>query len=125
MKANDKRTSIMASVADIPFLGTSFRGCICSLYHNEREYRFATYLGAKVLQYGESRILIAQRNYHLEIRSLSKNINHLFAPVRGKMSRGITENLSCPIKYRLFRDKHLIFEINSSQASYEYVIRNF
>lgn len=41
-------TSLTASVATIPWLGSEFRGVIVGLLHEGRLYRFATYTGAQV-----------------------------------------------------------------------------
>ena len=41
--------SIMASIAHIPFCGSSFTGFICAIVREGREYRFATYNGARIL----------------------------------------------------------------------------
>jgi len=41
-------TCITASVAVIPWLGSTFNGFIAGLWHGGRLYRFATYTGAKL-----------------------------------------------------------------------------
>ena len=33
----ERDCSVMASVADIPFMGTNFRGCICCVYVDGRD----------------------------------------------------------------------------------------
>ena len=43
-------SSVMASAARIPFLGLRFWGCIAAVWHGGREYRLATYRGARVLE---------------------------------------------------------------------------
>ena len=40
-------TSLTASIAVIPWLGSAFRGFIVGLWHQDKLYRFATYTGAK------------------------------------------------------------------------------
>lgn len=47
-----RRTGLMASIAHIPMLGTSFTGCIASVFLMGREYRLASYLGAHILYWG-------------------------------------------------------------------------
>jgi hypothetical protein len=46
----DSDASIMCSIANIPFLGTSFQGFICNISINDQEYRFATYNQSKLLK---------------------------------------------------------------------------
>ena len=47
----NKNASFMISVADIPFKLFSFRGFICSLIVDDKEYRFATYNNARLKKY--------------------------------------------------------------------------
>jgi len=64
-------TSLTASVAVIPWLGSAFRGFIIGLWHQDRLYRFATYTGAKTetLNITDDRVtwIIRDRRYRLEM----------------------------------------------------------
>lgn len=40
-----EKCSIIVSVAEIPYLGMNFKGCICAIHYKGIEYRLVTYLG--------------------------------------------------------------------------------
>ena len=51
---------LMLSIADIPFMGTSFTGCICAIWYQGKEYRLATYKGVKIKKHTEDEVIISQ-----------------------------------------------------------------
>lgn len=65
IQANDFQMpcSIMAAVADIPFFGLHFRGCICIIQCMGREYRLATYLGVRVLLCTRNRLVLQNLSF--------------------------------------------------------------
>lgn len=112
--------SVMLAVASIPFLGTSFTGCICAVYYAGREYRLATYRGAKVLQWSEEEAIIAQGDRLLQITLLEQRAQNLRAPNKGAMLRTIRESPSCRVRYRFVTSGKKLFDVMSSQASFEF-----
>ena len=110
----------MLSVAEIPFLGRRFKGCICALLHGGREYRLATYLGVKILRYGPLGAEIRQGAYHLTAELLSGEGRPLRAPSAGAMTRTIHESLSARVRYRFWIGSRLLFDHIDENASYEY-----
>lgn len=120
--ANDfsDKTSIMASVADIPFYGLNFRGCICIIQYQGKEYRLATYLGVRVILCKSDRIILKQGKYRLEIRIKDSNQRKLSAPQDGEMTREIMESASCRAEFIFYKKNRQIFHLNSLQASFEY-----
>lgn len=115
-----KQGSIMLSVADIPILGFHFTGIIGVVLLNGKEYRIATYLGAKVKYVGNNTVSIKQGNYQLTATLVEKNSHPLYAPENGKMSRTIYENASCKASYRFSYKGKILSEFTSSRASFEY-----
>lgn len=114
--------SLMVSAADIPFGPFTFTGCICAVWYHGKEYRFATYLGARVVRNTEKELWIRQGRYRLYIRRLSDSGHKpLYAPDSGSMNRIIKENIACRVHYRLTAGKKVIFDFTSHRASYEYV----
>ena len=79
----------MLSVADIPVLGFHFTGIIGVVLLSGREYRIATYLGARVKRIGENTVTVKQGKYELTAELLQKNAHPLFAPTNGDMNRTI------------------------------------
>lgn len=112
--------SLMLSVADIPLAGFHFTGIIGIVYWKGREYRFATYLGARVVQKENRRLLIRQGDMELEARLLEEQAHPLQAPVRGKMQRIIRENIRCKAFYRFRIKGKTIFAYEANDASFEY-----
>jgi len=112
--------SLMLSVADIPFFGFHFTGIIGVILLNGKEYRIATYLGAKVKHIGKNSVTVKQGDYQLTAKLLLKNSQPLAAPSHGLMNRTIHESASCKAYYQfLYKDKALL-EFNSDRASFEF-----
>ena len=112
--------SLMLSVADIPLAGLHFTGIIGIVLWKGREYRFATYLGARVVKKENGVLLIRQENMELEARLLEQKPHPLQAPVNGAMARAIHENITCKAFYR-FRYKGVtVFACETDKASFEY-----
>lgn len=112
--------SIMLSVADIPVAGIHFTGVIGVVNWKGKEYRFATYLGARVMQNSENRLLVRQGNMELEAKLLEENAHDLQAPVNGAMHRVIRENLTCKAFYCLRKRGKTIFAVETERASFEF-----
>ncbi len=112
--------SLMLSVADIPFMGNKFTGIICIIVCEGKEYRLATYLGAKVTFVGEGHIIVKQGKYTLTAELLEKREFTLRAPVRGRMIRLIRENPSCRARYHFARNDEVLLDFTTDSASFEY-----
>ena len=118
----DDNCSIMASIAKIPFTGLSFWGCIAVVWLDGREYRLATYKGAKMLRCEQGIMEIAQGKYHLSVKVAQNTVHNLAAPQSGAMSRVIRESASCPAKFVFTDGDRIIFSGESNHTSYEYVM---
>ena len=114
-------TSIMVSIADIPFLGFEFKGCIAVVYYKGKEYRLATYNGVKLISYDENGLIIKKGKYRLEIDIKNLSPQSLLAPNGGDMVRTIYENIACSARFKFYKDKNLLFDLESSNTSFEYV----
>ncbi|MGX8700058.1 tocopherol cyclase family protein [Caproiciproducens sp.] len=117
----DPSCSIMVSIAKIPFGLFHFQGCIAVVCFQGREYRFATYLGVRILRCTEQGFLLKQGKYLLEADILSRPAHKLFAPQSGEMSRIIRENMSSGVRFRLYEGNTLLFDLTGRDAGYEYV----
>lgn len=112
--------SIMLSVADIPFGLFSFTGIIGIILINEKEYRFATYLGAKAIKIEKGEIIIKQGDITLSVNLLERNSQPLLAPVSGAMNRTIHESASCRVLYSFRKKGQTIIDFEAANASFEY-----
>ena len=112
--------SLMLSVADIPFLGMQFTGVIGVVLLNGREYRIATYLGARPVHIGAGEIVVRQGGYTLYAKRLDNGAIPLRAPVLGGMTRMIREAPSCRVHYRFIKDKEVLLEKTADRAGFEF-----
>lgn len=114
----------MLSVADVPVAGTSFTGCIASVYYGGREYRLATYRGAKILKYFQTEAVIEQGPYRLHVQ-LVKNggAQKLQAPHNGEMARVIKESPACTVRIYFTVGKITLFDVTRGNASFEFSVQ--
>lgn len=114
-----QENSIMLSIAEIPFGGFSFVGCVGFVYWQGKEHRIGTYCGVKLLHVSEDAVLLRQGKLLLKIKSLHVGGHLLRAPHMGNMTRTIHENVSCPVQYTCSVDGKVLFDFVSEQASFE------
>ncbi len=112
--------SIMLSVADIPLAGMHFTGIIGIILWKGKEYRLATYLGAKAVQIRNGSVRIVQRGLEMEASLLEAAGRPLKAPAVGDMIRTIHESAACRAFYRFRKDGRTIFAFETNRASFEY-----
>lgn len=111
---------IMISAATIPFVGAKFNGCIGYIYRDGKEYRIATYKGARVKLLSPNEVMIKQKQYTLRAYAPNLDGQKLHAPENGQMTRSITESLSCQVNYQLYKKDRLILDVRANNASFEY-----
>lgn len=112
--------SLMLSVAEIPLGRIHFTGIIGVVLWHGKEYRLATYLGARVVQLEDGRVRIAQGDLELEAKLLEPAEKSLKAPTKGSMVRTIHESVSCQACYRFVKKGGTFFEFETDRASFEY-----
>lgn len=121
----NSNASFMLSIADIPFKAFNFRGVICTLIINNNEFRFATYNNVKLIKYdvddNSLNIILKRGSYCLEIKSRYTGGRKLFAPVKGKMEKGIFESISTSIDVTLKKDNIVVFSDTSMNCGLEIV----
>lgn len=112
--------ALMLSVADIPLAGFHFQGVIGIVLLNGREYRLATYLGAKTARIRNGLVRVAQGSMELEAQLLESSGKPLKAPARGDMVRTIHESAACRAKYRFRKNGCTLLAFETDKASFEY-----
>lgn len=115
-----KINSIMLSVADIPLAGWHFTGMIGVVFWRGKEYRLATYLGAKVRRKSNGKLLIVQGKMELEVQLLKSCGQALRAPTNGMMQRNIYESAVCKAFYRFRINGETVFAFETDKASFEW-----
>lgn len=123
----EKNTAIMLSVAHIPFLWSEFRGFICNLNIEGKEYRWATYNRSKIISEDISeknvRFKIKRKDLTLLIEAeITENAN-LIAPKNGQMKQTIKEGLFGEIRIKLIdKGGKMLYNDISTCAGVEIVI---
>ena len=112
--------SLMLAVAAVPLPVGSFTGCICSVLIRGREYRLATYRGARIEAWSPSGAVVRQGRYRLEAQLLGERRQPLRAPVEGRMERTIHESLCAQVRYRFWHGNDLLFQHTGQNASFEH-----
>lgn len=115
--------ALMLSVADIPLAGFHFRGIIGIVLLDGREYRLATYLGAKAAEIRNGRVRAVQGSLELEAVMLERTGKPLRAPEKGDMLRTIHENAACRAVYRFRAQGRTLLAFETDRASFEYEYR--
>lgn len=112
--------SLMMSVADVTIGNLSFTGIICAVLFEGKEYRLATYLGARIVKLRDGEIVIRQGDYTFSATLAGRDANPLKAPEGGSMSRIIHEYPSCRAAYSFAKNGRPLFEFDTDRASFEY-----
>lgn len=114
------RGSLMLAVADIPFLGFGFKGIVGVVMLDGKEYRIATYLGARLVKVGNNEVTVRQGDYVFYAKLIRSNQRRLLAPVNGKMTRTVHESVECEAYYRFTCRGKVLLELVGKTASFEY-----
>ena len=112
--------SLMLSVADIPFPGFRFTGVIGFAFHAGKEYRLATYLGARAVEIRDGGAIIEQGRLKLKVRLIEASGKALKAPDCGSMVRTIHESATCKAAYEFWIGEEQVFQVVTDQATFEY-----
>jgi hypothetical protein len=123
----NEQTSIMLSIADIPWLGNFFIGFLCIIWISGVFYKFTTYTGSKIttFNYENNRlhVIVENKKYMLELSTNQNRSGILRAPEIGKMNRVIKEGLDAEIKVILLDKKQnkVLLEDTGKHAGFEMV----
>lgn len=124
---NFKRTnaSFMISIADVPFKLFTFKGIICVLLIDNKEFKFTTYNNTKLVEYAITEdfinITLKKSEYSLNIKSKYNKGLKLSAPVKGKMNKDIFESISALVTVTLKKENEIIFCDTSTMCGLEIV----
>lgn len=120
-----QRISLKVSVANIPWLGSSFVGFIGGLLIDDKLFQFTTYNGSRIQQsYADKeKVLIALENKHhrLEIYAQRDHATELASPIAGHMDGRISESMTSAVDIRLIQKNtgQLLLSDHSQHAALE------
>lgn len=102
----EHNSSVMFSIASIPWLNSQFIGLISFLKAEDKIFRFATYTGARVkkLSFKNDRlsILVKDSEHSLEMEVNNTKGGILKAPKKGMMNVDITETITSSVEVCLY-----------------------
>lgn len=112
--------ALMLSAAEVKPLGREFIGIIGFVYFKGREFRIATYKGARIMEIGGGTVVVRQGDFTLSAQRLDCGGHALRAPQSGEMKRLIKESLSCKARYVFMEKNSVLFDLTTDHASFEY-----
>lgn len=115
--------SLMASVASIPWLGSSFTGFLATLLLDGELLTFTTWTGARtqVQRPSDGSVLLAfsDKKHRLELRGHPAPGGNLASPIAGAMTGKINESLRATLEVRLFTEGQQRYAGTASWAGLE------
>ena len=121
----NSNASFMLSIADIPFKMFKFRGVICVIVIDDKEYKFTTYNNARLVEYGINdnslNITLKKGDLQINLKSSFDKGQKLSAPVKGKMEKDIFESITANITVTLKQGDNTIFSDTSKNCGLEIV----
>jgi len=118
----DRKVSLMASVAHIPWLGKYFIGFLVGFYLGDKLYKFATYTGAKRttrINGDQVELTFSQGKHKLEIIAHKAEGTDLISPISGEMRGKVNESLLATLDIKLYEKGDLIYEGAGRNAGLE------
>ena len=124
LSGTSQPASLMASVAKIPWLGSSFTGFLATFLFEGEVHLFTTWARAQVqttfTEAGEVRLAFSAPGKRLEVRGTPAPGGDLLSPVTGQAMTGkINESLQAELRVRLFLNEELRYEGTARWAGLE------
>lgn len=117
--------SVKASVAKIPWLGSSFTGFICGVWLQNRLIRFTTYNRTELLRSFADKekveLVMQNKKYKISITASRDHATALASPILGHMEGRIEESMRAALNVQLtdIKTKEVIFEDTGKNAGLE------
>lgn len=122
-----QETSLMVSIANIPWRGSYFDGFIAGFLHDGHLYRLTTYTGAKLTLFQVEKdhltAHISSDDYRLEVKVSEQKGITLRAPVLGDMKGRLQESMTAVTHVRLIKPgkqrEDLVYEGTGRNTGFE------
>jgi hypothetical protein len=121
----DDSSSLMVSIATIPWLSGEFRGFIIGFYNKGKLYKFTTYNNSKIVKFKKEKqsiiIEVVNNKYKLKIKTDYSKGTLLKGPYRNEMIKNVEESLKAKINIALIKkvNNKLIAEDFGVHAGFE------
>ena len=104
---------LMASVARIPWLGSSFIGFLGGILVDGKVHRFATYTGAKQIKStvtdDEVELILGNKKKKLHIKAQKGKVGELIFPISGKMTGKLNESIDATVEVELIEKDKVLY----------------
>lgn len=115
-------TSLMISVAHIPWMGHFFIGFLCAFYFRGRLRTLATWTGAKrktTIKEKGVRMDLWDGQQRLEVTAIKAPGTDLISPLSGAMTGKVNESLDARLGLKYYENEELVFEDTGMHAGLE------
>ncbi|HMA60466.1 MAG TPA: tocopherol cyclase family protein [Halanaerobiales bacterium] len=122
---NEKSSSLMVSIATIPWLSREFRGFIIGFLHKDHLYKFTTYNNANINKFQKNEdiieINVENKGYKLFIKAYYKEGTLLKGPFRTDMVENVEESIQAIVEIKLVEKatNKIITEDKGKKAGFE------
>lgn len=111
--------SLSFACATIPIFNKTINGFLCSLIIGDKEYRFATYNKAKLLEFDDNHFVIQKGKLYLGIYFKNNNPTKLIAPQKGEMNRIVYETIDGEVNLNIIFNNQKILSVLGKHAGIE------
>jgi len=121
----DDSSSLMVSIATIPWLKSEFRGFIIGFYHLGELYKFTTYNNSKIVKFKKEnhsiKIEVINKLYKLKVKADYSQGELLKGPFRNEMIKNVEESLDAKVEISLINrnNKNVITKDIGTHAGFE------
>ncbi len=122
---SQNNTSLMFSLARVPYLGQIFNGLAAFLYHEGKFHIFTTWNKAELVQAEMLKntltVELKQGNKQLRIEAVRSRVGELKAPQNGEMSRVIKESVDSRVSIEFNDGAGLTYKDKGQRAGLEII----
>jgi len=115
-------TTVTMAIASVVVMGfIKFKGLLCFIKDNNKEYKLCTYNFGKVIKIENNTIIIKRGKYKFILEYDDIKGHNLKAPVNGNMDRFIKEAITIKTRYKLLYKNNIILDNIDNISSLEYM----
>ena len=118
----NRKVSIMASVAHIPWMGNYFIGHLVTMVIDETLYKFTTYNGSKYsARHDDDKVYITfeRKGLRLEIEAIKGHTGSLISPLQGEMTGKVNESLTSILNISFYKNGKEFYKGKGRHAGLE------
>ena len=117
-----EKATVTMAVATVVVMGfIKFKGLLCFIKDNDKEYKICTYNFGKIKSISKNSVVLKKGKYSFILEYKLEEGHKLKAPVKGNMDRFIKESITTKTKYKLLYKGKTILDIEDELSSLEYV----